>query len=67
MNIILASFSAHLIYVIHHFHLFIFFIIQNVKQDEYMKQNGNSLSAFDQKFTVLFFFFRQEGYNAEFG
>ena len=32
-----------------------------------MKQNGNSLSAFDQKFTVLFFFFRQEGYNAEFG
>ena len=32
-----------------------------------MKQNGNSLSAFDQKFTVLFFFFRQEGYNAKFG
>ena len=30
-----------------------------------MKQNGNSLSAFDQKFTVLFFFFRQEGYNAK--
>ena len=46
---------------------FHFFIIQNVKQDEYMKQNGHSLPAFDQKFTVLFFFFRQEGYNAEFG
>ena len=38
------------------------------KTSEYMKQNGNSLSAIsDQKFIVLFFFFRQEGYNAKFG
>ena len=31
------------------------------KTSEYMKQ------LFDQKFIVLFFFFRQEGYNVKFG